>query len=615
MSACATDTVQECFQRHMPHRAERRVRRAHHPPTPSVCRGARLTLTLMLPLGATVLALSLGAATLVPGSALATVQLTWSAPTPADPGRTPSAIACPSHSLCVAVDGSGRVLTSTAPTAGSPSWKRALIDGHALTAVSCASPQLCVAVDNAGRVLTSTSPASGEAASWSFPQPIDGTTSTAALTGVSCAVESLCVAVNQAGGVYTTAKPANNQAWTPVADDTSHALESVSCASGQLCVAVDEAGAVLASSEPAGTAGSWHVRPTDPTPPLAAVSCEAAGACVAVDKAGNALASADPTGTASTWSSTAIDPLVALTSVSCTAFQVCIAVDDAGHAFVSEDASAAIPSWASSQPDPRVALLSISCAQDGFCAAIDSEGRVISTTVPAPPPSEPPPPPPVPSLVIPHPSISGVPAVGSRLTCDPGVPSGESATLTYAWWRDGSAVAGASGSTYHVAAADATHHLQCVVSATNAAGSSTEHSAFVTIPAEGVLAAVNETTVGRARARGGRVNVAVRCSPRAAGACAIALRLTVAQSVHRRRVTLTVGVSGVRLRPGQRRAVSVSLSSLGGRLLAHAKRLAVQLTVSGTVIGVLEAVLSRQRLTLVWAAPAHVPVHPRPGRH
>ncbi len=541
------------------------------------------------------LALPLGAAVLSPGAALAAALPAWSAPSPADQGGTPSSIACVSRALCVAVDGAGHVLASTAPTANSP-WEQVASDPHALTSVSCASARLCIAVDDAGQVLTSTDPAA--AGSW-LARPIDGTTS---ITAISCPTESLCVAVDEAGEAFTSTKPAlSGSPWARAEIDSGHALTSVSCASAQLCVAVDESGAALASSEPAGVAEAWRPRAIDPTPPLVAVSCDAAGACVAVDKSGDALASSNPVGTAPTWSSTAIDPIVALTSISCAAFEVCIAVDHAGHAFVSEDAPAAVPTWTSSQPDPGAPLLSVSCAQDGFCAAIDGGGLVISTTVPAPPSSEPPPPPPPPSvsLVTPRPSISGVPAVGDWLVCNPGVPHGASATLAYAWWRDGSPIPGAGDSAYHLARADATHHLQCLVTASNAAGSSTGHSAFVAVPAQGALAAVGETTVGTAHAGGGRVEVEVRCSPRAAGVCAIALRLTVVREPHARRVTVTVGASGARLAPGRRRTVSVSLSTLGRRLLAHAGRLPAQLSVSGTVIGVLRAVLSRQRLTLI----------------
>ena len=49
---------------------------------------------------------------------------------------------------------------------------------------------------------------------------------------------------------------------------------------------------------------------------------------------------------------------------------------------------------------------------------------------------------------------------------------------------------------------------------------------------------------------------------------------------------------------GQRRTVSVPLNRTARRLLKSRRRLAAQLTVTGTVIGVLESVLARQRVLL-----------------
>lgn len=523
---------------------------------------------------------------LASGSASASPSLSWSPPIQADPSGTPSSIACPSNELCVSVDRSGSVFSSAQP-ATSGSWRLVASDlSHALTSVACAGTGLCVAVDDSGRLLVSTAP--DEIGSWR-ERSIDGST---AIDAVTCPSEALCLLADHAGDVLWSAEPAGTKPWTTAAIDAGHPLDALACASVSQCVAVDESGSVLASGEPT-VASSWHARPIDPTPPLQALSCYAAGSCVALDEAGNAYASANPLANAPTWSATGIDPLAVPTGVSCAAYGVCIAVDRSGRALVSEDATAAAPAWTSEQADPGGALSAIGCAPDGFCGATDDAGQLVTSTVPAPQPSEPPP-----SLVTPHPTISGVPAVGNRLVCEPGIPFGGSATLAYGWVRDGSTIAGAANSTYSVAKADATHHLQCLVTATNAAGSVTEHSAFVTIPATGVLAAVNETSVGRARPSGGRVLVAIRCSPRAATRCVIALRLTFIRIVHGRRVGVLLGSSSARLRPAQRSVLSVSLGFGGSRMLAHDKHLSVQLSVSGTVIGALKAALSTQRLTL-----------------
>jgi hypothetical protein len=537
------------------------------------------------------------------------VQLVWSAPVQIDSGATLTAIACPTHALCVAVDDAGRVLTSTDPGVSGPSWRAATIDpGRALSGVSCPGESLCVAVDREGDVLSSAAPAGGEGASWSAPRPIDGSGSRAvSLSGVSCPGESLCVAVDRAGNVHTSTAPKLDQPYSRATIDSGHALAAVSCASPQLCAAVDGSGDALLSGEPAGGEAAWHRRAIDPVPALTGVSCTAGGACVAVDGAGGVLASADPTASAPTWSATPVDAS-ALAGLSCAAPRACVAVDEQGRALAAEDPTASPPAWTVSQPDAGLALLGVACAPDGLCAAIDAGGRAMTATVPAPAVSEPPPV--SVSLVTPHPRIWGVPAVGSRLVCEAGVGPVEGVSLSYAWWRDGTPIEGAANSSYRVAKADATHHLQCLVTATNTAGSASGHSAYVTIPAQGVLPAAEETAVGLARARGKRVFVTVRCSRRAPAGCAIALRLSVARTVHGHRTAVTVGESVARLRRGQRRVLSVSLDRRGGALLAHAKRLAVQLTVSGTVIGVLKATLARQRLTLPSGTP-----HPSHSRH
>jgi hypothetical protein len=69
------------------------------------------------------------------------------------------------------------------------------------------------------------------------------------------------------------------------------------------------------------------------------------------------------------------------------------------------------------------------------------------------------------------PGLSGTPTVGQTLTCSKGTWTGI-ATLTYAykWLRDGGAIAGPTGGTYAVQAADQAHGLSCEVTATNPKG-------------------------------------------------------------------------------------------------------------------------------------------------
>jgi hypothetical protein len=228
-----------------------------------------------------------------------------------------------------------------------------------------------------------------------------------------------------------------------------------------------------------------------------------------------------------------------------------------------------------------------------------------------------------PPLAQPHPSIGGIPARGQRLTCKPGV-SGSSVTIAYQWLRDTQAVAGAGGSGYLVGPADVSHHLQCRVVATNAAGSASATSAFVTVPAGGI-GSISETKVGAPSVAGSRVSVPLTCSAQAAGSCTITLRLTVVETLRGGRViavaarraqhaTATVGASVVHLAPGQRRTVTVALNATGRRLLARVRRMAVRLSVSGTVVGALSAPLRSATLTLGGASKASSHRASRRGR-
>jgi hypothetical protein len=69
------------------------------------------------------------------------------------------------------------------------------------------------------------------------------------------------------------------------------------------------------------------------------------------------------------------------------------------------------------------------------------------------------------------PGLSGTPMVGQTLTCSNGTWTGI-ATLAYAykWLRDGGPIAGPTGGTYAVQAADQGHGLSCEVTATNPKG-------------------------------------------------------------------------------------------------------------------------------------------------
>jgi hypothetical protein len=564
-------------------------------------------------------------------------------------------VSCASDTLCVAVDEAGNALVSTDPgVASSASWSAALpIDrGNALSSVSCASNTLCVAVDRSGNALLSTDPTAASAGSWPTSRAIDRGH---ALSSVSCASNALCMAVDDTGRALSSSEPVTGP-WHERAIDTL-GLASVACspAPAGVCVAVDAAGDALASGDPTAETPTWSTTPTDTLGAPTSVSCAAAGLCVSVDGGGGAYASDDPAAAGPSWTFDGVDPGTALSGVSCQSEGLCAAVDRSGQAHIAQvpppiavglapsalgETSATLagtvspedaelvecrfeygPSAAYGQIAPcaggelaggtaqavsaPVSGLSANTTYHYRLAASSATGTALSEDATfktsAPP------------LVQPHPSIQGIPARGQRLTCKSGV-SASGVTLAYGWLRDTRAISGASGSGYTVSSADVSHHLQCRVTATNAGGSASASSAFVTVPAGG-LGSISETQVGAPRVAGSSVSVPLMCSAQAAGSCRIALRLTVVETLRggrvialaarsARRVTVTVGAITVRVPAGQRRTATVALNATGRRLLARVHQLTAKLSVSGTVVGALSASLRSATVTFAAAGKA-----------
>jgi hypothetical protein len=596
----------------------------------------------------------------------------WASPKTIDPGHVLTSVSCaPNSSLCVAGDDEGRLLVS-ADSGGH--WEPLEVDGtNAIGSVSCASTSLCVAVDESGNVLVSGTPGVPAKSSWSV-RAIDPD----ALRAVSCAPGLPCVAVDDAGRALVSSDPAAG-AWSTRQIDGS-ALLAVSCAAAPagVCVAVDEDDNVLVSGDPGASNATWSTTPIE-AEPLTGVSCSATGLCVLIGRGGNAYTGDDPTSPSSSWRFESIDSPSQLSGVSCISEGLCVAVDRVGHALAtvlpapivattapsvldvaetaaqlsgavdtndvtltscrfeygtSEAYGRSVPCGAGgtltivagSEYQPVGAFLSgltPNVTYDYRLVAVSASGeaRTANTTfkTPAPP------------LVQPHPSIGGIPAVGQRLTCKPGVggTGAATATLGYAWLRDTKAIAGADGSTYVVGGGDVSHHLQCRVTATNAGGSASATSAFVTVPAGG-LGAISETQVGTPRVAGRTVGVPLTCSAQAAGSCTITVRLTVLETLHGGRVvavtaqrarardaaagrrvssshrTVLLGSVTAHVPAGQRRTVAVALNATGRSLLARVHRLSARLSVSGTVVGAIGAQLRTATVTFTGGGgPSH----------
>ena len=235
-------------------------------------------------------------------------RLSFSRSFPVKPRRAATALrswggaACPSVRLCVATDGTPRILTSLDPTGGRRAWTLAPIgqDGY-ISSLTCASTTLCVA-GGSDQLVTgfyvSTDPAAG-APTWGFEGPV----SAEVISGVSCPAVWLCVAVDQNDAIYSSTNPAAGPAsWHRTRRRGFHGWFDVTCPTVHLCIA---AGSGMAISTRPGRAGSWRWIPEPPNRDhikgITGISCAGPRLCVGADIMGLVFVSTHPTGGVRSW--------------------------------------------------------------------------------------------------------------------------------------------------------------------------------------------------------------------------------------------------------------------------------------------------------------------------
>ncbi len=171
------------------------------------------------------------------------------------------------------------------------------------------------------------------------------------------------------------------------------------------------------------------------------------------------------------------------------------------------------------------------------------------------------------------PVASGAPAVGQTLSCSNGSWSGIS-TIGYAykWLRDGSAIGGATGSSYTVQSADQGHGVACEVTATNSKGHSSAKSNTLSVPLPPPPPPPPVPSVALASAKvivtGNVARVPIHCNT-ATCTGTIELVLQIVTKHHRRhrtitrRLTIVLGQASYTLAAGQTRLLLVHLSKSG----------------------------------------------------
>jgi hypothetical protein len=207
-----------------------------------------------------------------------------------------AALTCPSTRLCLALDGSGRLLISRHPSGGATGWKVEQVDPNksaacyyehktgpncraALEYLACPSVSMCVAVDDSGRILTSTHPAA-EGKKWSSWGP--RTPNFHWLIGLSCPTTTFCLGGQPTGGgvaAWNPTRPRTNP--RPVGDDHGGILGEF-CLSARWCFTWLNSNKVFISTDPGSTHASW----TPTTLPggkaaLQSMSCPTTTICLA----------------------------------------------------------------------------------------------------------------------------------------------------------------------------------------------------------------------------------------------------------------------------------------------------------------------------------------------
>jgi hypothetical protein len=212
-----------------------------------------------------------------------------------------------------------------------------------------------------------------------------------------------------------------------------------------------------------------------------------------------------------------------------------------------------------------------------------------------------------------QPVLSGTAAVGSTLTCTEGTAENFPTSTTYAWLRDGTAIAGQAGTTYNVTVDDEGALLTCMVTVANGAGSASSGSNGVTIPAHqeeskpdqptntggssssggsststtttttpppaGTASAASTATAGR--------SIAVKLTCSAKGDCKVTLKLTAEQKTKNAKGKtvvkwVSIGSGSATVNAGKAATVAVPINATGEKLLKQAGKAGLKVKLSGS---------------------------------
>ncbi|HEX3618248.1 MAG TPA: hypothetical protein VHU61_17010 [Solirubrobacteraceae bacterium] len=315
---------------------------------------------------------------------------------PNDGGGFDSVACAPSVStgkslFCIAGDVRGDIFATAHPAQGKSQWLRRYIDPkNAITGISCPSATLCVAVDASGRVLHSTTPLGG-VASWSKPVSVDSATLTgggaAGFSSIDCPTTTFCIAVDNAANgqvAYTTNPTGPASAWTLTTVGSGVLLDSVACATPTLCV-IAGTNAYFAT-DPTGSATSWKATAalSPGSSVIASLACNTVKLCLGVGygNAGVGLSVGSAAPTTTTWSQGLIgsDPPAqnaeVVDSVACPKRNFCVAVDGGSNAYTT--VTPVRGAWSLARPLKKNSQSTVSqvACNSTICVEVDNRGTV-----------------------------------------------------------------------------------------------------------------------------------------------------------------------------------------------------------------------------------------------
>jgi hypothetical protein len=285
-----------------------------------------------------------------------------------DTENTITSVSCPSASGCFAVDSTGNLLVSKAPTSAT-SWTASDIDLYnTLNQLDCPTASFCVAVDDVGNILYSSNPT--QPTSWQT-LGIDNSNN---LISVSCPTVSFCAAVDTSGNVIYSDSPTTGkwQVFNAESNLTFAVPTTISCIASQTCYIAGSGGMLIYSTSVDSGAGSFVENNIDSGNSLTAISCDSSG-CGVGDSAGNILFATNPQSTG--WLKYNLAGSTLITSLECSDINECVAGTANGTIAVSSSLSNAL-GWNLENLSIPQPVSSVLCTSASYCLVTDSAGQL-----------------------------------------------------------------------------------------------------------------------------------------------------------------------------------------------------------------------------------------------